>query len=331
MNYKVLAIAISLLVPASVFAGGGQGFVPIVGIPGLDNQGDFNGYINALYTLAISLAALIAVIKIVIAGAKYMLSDIVSSKSAAKDDIRNAVIGLLIIIGAVVILNTINSDLTNSTINAEPVTLNDIPLPRAPEIGQALADCQNDADCTVSTCSSLNDNYAVLGVDYAGPSRLCERVCAAVNGTFLDSNRGCLYSQTDYNNALDEQRTALEAQVCTGGEDYVCTIQPCLDDTLLGTCSSWCSSNGNLNYNSEAEVCYGETLRDGVFERRITDRLCPAGDTCSVAYCISNDENSYCNRGDDIYTFTNSGACENLSGIYDSETDTCVFTETTRR
>ena len=77
-------------------------FIPLVGIPGVDPNNPVLGtYINAIYRLSISLAALLAVIKIVAAGASYMLSDIVTTKSNAKDDIKGALIGLLIVISAV--------------------------------------------------------------------------------------------------------------------------------------------------------------------------------------------------------------------------------------
>jgi hypothetical protein len=89
-------------------------FTPLIGIPGLGPNLDFNSYINALYALAISIAALVAVIKIIIAGVKYMMSDVVSSKGAAKEDIQSALLGLLIIAAAYLILNQINPNLTTS-------------------------------------------------------------------------------------------------------------------------------------------------------------------------------------------------------------------------
>jgi len=91
-------------------------YEPLVNIPGVSNPQDTNAYINALYALSISLAALLAVIKIIIAGAKYMLSDVVTDKSEAKEDIKGALLGLLLIVSAVLILTTINPNLTNLTI-----------------------------------------------------------------------------------------------------------------------------------------------------------------------------------------------------------------------
>ncbi|MEZ4194900.1 MAG: hypothetical protein R3B53_00670 [Candidatus Paceibacterota bacterium] len=103
----------------------------LVGIPGItDTDLSFGNYINALYGLSISIAALLAVIKIIIAGMKYMLSDIVTSKADAIKDIRGALLGLLIVISAVLVLNIINPQLTQTNvfqdikkINATPSSL----------------------------------------------------------------------------------------------------------------------------------------------------------------------------------------------------------------
>lgn len=91
-----------------------RSYQPLVGIPGVDNAvANFGTYINQLYFLAISLAALLAVIKIIIAGVKYMLTDLGSSKADAKSDIWGALLGLLLIISAFLILTTINPNLAN--------------------------------------------------------------------------------------------------------------------------------------------------------------------------------------------------------------------------
>ncbi len=104
----------------------------LVDLP-IDTKGSFDEYINLLYKMSISVAALLAVVKIIIAGAKYMLSDIVTNKSEAKKDIQGALLGLLLIIGAVIILNTINPALRDGGLNIEklekvPVTINPAPV-----------------------------------------------------------------------------------------------------------------------------------------------------------------------------------------------------------
>ena len=89
-------------------------YQPLVGIPGVgDAVTNFGAYINQLYYLAISLAALLAVIKIIFAGVQYMLTDLGTSKETAKTDIKGALLGLLLILSAFLILTTINPSLAN--------------------------------------------------------------------------------------------------------------------------------------------------------------------------------------------------------------------------
>jgi hypothetical protein len=79
-------------VSPSTGAAGPVLFKPMVGLPNINPSSDFNSYINALYVLSISIAALVAVVKIIIAGVKWMLTDIVTSKQAAKADIEGALL-----------------------------------------------------------------------------------------------------------------------------------------------------------------------------------------------------------------------------------------------
>ena len=124
MNYRILSVVtfIIAVTPAIVFAQTPPPpFRVLVGIPGVDaNTASIGQYINALYILSISIAALLAVIKIIIAGVKYVLSDVVTSKADAKSDIQGALIGLLIVISAVVILETINPQLRAMSLFLEP-------------------------------------------------------------------------------------------------------------------------------------------------------------------------------------------------------------------
>ena len=116
-HVSYIAAAALFIIPAVSFAQ----FSPLVGIPGVDPNADFNTYINVLYALSISIAALLAVIKIIIAGIKYMLSDVVTSKAEAKSDIQGALIGLLIVISAVLILTVINPQLVQTSLILSPV------------------------------------------------------------------------------------------------------------------------------------------------------------------------------------------------------------------
>lgn len=122
--YSLLLVATSL--PILVY-GQGKVYSPLVNIPGNGANG-FEEYISFLYGASISIAALLAVVKIIIAGAKYMLSDIVTNKGEALSDIQGAILGLLLILGAVIILEFINPQLIKREIKfqtiAPPPTIN---------------------------------------------------------------------------------------------------------------------------------------------------------------------------------------------------------------
>ena len=168
-----------LLIPNGLFAAEFQALVGIPGLTDMTGPGSLNQYINALYRLSISIAALLAVIKIVAAGAKYMLSDIITHKEDAKKDIQGALIGLLIVIGAIVILNTINSDLTNLNL-AVPVQQ----ITQGEALEKALYDAVT-ADCDrpgrSSQCETLTCEGWVFNKVETRPGediiQACRRVC----------------------------------------------------------------------------------------------------------------------------------------------------------
>lgn len=125
MNFKIILAAVFLIAPTLALAA--PTYQPLVGIPGVDNPDlDFEAYLNALYALSIAVAAFLAVIKIIIGGLKWMLSDVVTSVGEAKKEIQGATIGLLVVISAVLILTTINPDLgsTNLFSHTDPTTVN---------------------------------------------------------------------------------------------------------------------------------------------------------------------------------------------------------------
>jgi hypothetical protein len=112
--WKVLRsslFVVALVTPTIV---GAQGVVQLTGISfGSNGTGTVAGYVQALYFLAIGIGAALAVLRLILAGAKYMLTDVVTQKGEAKKDVYAGVVGLLIILAAVLILETINPQLNN--------------------------------------------------------------------------------------------------------------------------------------------------------------------------------------------------------------------------
>lgn len=86
--------------------------------------GALGGYLNLMIKLFIGICAVLAVIMIVMGGIQYMTSELISSKEAGKERIRNAIFGLLLALGAYTLLFTINPNLLNTDLKSlESVTV----------------------------------------------------------------------------------------------------------------------------------------------------------------------------------------------------------------
>ena len=135
MKKYLLFAGILFILPLISFAQ--AKYTPLVNVPGITDGGGkgFSVYINFLYAASISIAALLAVIKIIIAGIKYMMTDAIGTKSNAKGEIQGALLGLLLILGAYIILYIINPRLVNPTVEfqAIPTTPSSGTVPTTPQ------------------------------------------------------------------------------------------------------------------------------------------------------------------------------------------------------
>jgi len=218
-------------------------FQPLVGIPGITDRDDAPGigdYVNAIYRLAISIAALLAVLMIIYGGVQYMFSDIVSTKQAAKSTIRGALLGLLLIISAVLILSTINTNLTNFEIEIAQFEVRD--LSPTPGGGSASASCR-----TTNTCQVIQTPFSAIGAR--------ER-CDALEGEYLETatNRTCI---TD-TNRVDQVLEAAAVENCPEGA--TCSMQLCEGYTgestpSAQTCRERCELDLAGGYNSQLRAC----------------------------------------------------------------------------
>ncbi len=227
-------------------------FIPLVGIPGIPNPStlQFGDYINSLYRLAISIAALLAVFKIVIAGAKYMLDDVVTHKQEAKDEIRGALVGLLIILGAVLILNTVNTDITKNMIAIDVLDTSSSSTIAAllAEIEKANAEARNACilagpNCVTITCGIfdgwMEPQNNETDID------ACNRTCQDVfKGKFVGHQIG------------DVTIGGYTPSIETGWQTATCSY----DKTVAARCdingSKACCEYINKNtWYSEAQVC----------------------------------------------------------------------------
>lgn len=77
--------------------------------PGKDNF--VGNYLSIIFKLAIGIISALAVIMLIVAGIQYMGEDSIFGKTKAKNQMANALLGLLIALGSFAILNTISPDL----------------------------------------------------------------------------------------------------------------------------------------------------------------------------------------------------------------------------
>jgi uncharacterized membrane protein len=119
----VLFVFLAVLIPVYTSLAQEEGeFRPITtsGVPNLiDDNGrlpNLEDFLAGVFTFLIGAAAVLAVIQITTGGIQYMTSNAAGSIEDAKDKIRQAIIGLLLILATYIILNTINPALVNISI-----------------------------------------------------------------------------------------------------------------------------------------------------------------------------------------------------------------------
>lgn len=158
-------IACVSLLPFWVFGAEGEGYVRLTGLPNSDiNDLSTEGFINALYLIAISIAAFLAVGRLIFAGVKIMLSGAnVTSKEDAKRDIQGALLGLLIVLAAVLILTTINPELTNFNFLRNAPEISKTLKPPPPKLsGEGIYRNPKDAARAVNDCAGSGGTITPL-------------------------------------------------------------------------------------------------------------------------------------------------------------------------
>lgn len=131
LRYSLVLIAILSIALAGVFlqtrgvaaascapgVTGAGGFVPLEcfdGSPKLENaykQKEFGPFLQTVFVGAISLGAILAVLRLAYAGFLYMASDLPSVKGRSKDVIQDTLLGLFLLLAIWLILHQINPDI----------------------------------------------------------------------------------------------------------------------------------------------------------------------------------------------------------------------------
>ncbi len=190
LSFTVLPYTLMLLVCFFALCGApahaAEQYQPLVGIPGLTNDSTrtLENFFNTAYMVLIGLGALFAVFKISMAGIKYSLSDLISSKSEAKSDIYGALLGLAILLIPAIVLETINPNLTNINVlgGAVPVILSQTETGTAVQGPSAATLNQRTADaCTAAPGKQLGPSCPQGGITPTAKS-----AAASCTGGFYD-------------------------------------------------------------------------------------------------------------------------------------------------
>lgn len=72
---------------------------------------DLPGYIKTIFKIIMGIIGILAVVMIILGGVQYMSTDAISGKEGGKETVTRAVGGLILALGAYIILNTINPHL----------------------------------------------------------------------------------------------------------------------------------------------------------------------------------------------------------------------------
>lgn len=271
-------------------------FVPLIGIPGVDTPGEYSieNYINILYVLAISVAAFLAVVKLILAGLQYILSDVVTKKEDAKTNIRTALIGLLIVLSAVLILNTINPQLTNLTAldRLDGVLLQTLNVAVVPEATTERTECEQTPADDGSTFYS----------------------CAAAEAACEDAG-GRAFTRITYVECIMPNFTEAErAFACSEPQGCAEEVCPFLrTEGLLSGCRGWCNAQTNGVYDPASEICLYQNPETAAGPDEVRETIeCPMSSEisefspfvrdCTSAIAECGDDRMV-NQGDYIYCF----------------------------
>jgi hypothetical protein len=227
---KYYLITTLFLIPTTIASADQLSYTPIVGIPGV-SSGNFDSYITSLYAISISVAALLAVIRVIVAGVKWMLTDVVTSKSEAKKDITSSLLGLIIVMAAVLILTVINPNIVNVNLS-----FNDVSATPAPGGGGSTA--------VTPAAQSPGPGYTYIPKDSSiDQINLFKDDCVS-SGKYFEIGVNAIPRCIDASTATEGYRWLT---TCTSLDPAMCAAQTASATTI---CSNEGSGGGTLTIDS---------------------------------------------------------------------------------
>lgn len=166
----------------------------LVALPGVQETSKLGEYIPAVITLTIGIAAVLAFIMITFGGVRYATSDAITGKEEGKKHIEEALWGLVLVIGAYAILNTLNPNLLKFNFNLKPGTsaIPTVPLPPVSPPGPptATSSCVNDPSLCVVRNGVLQ-GYVLTAEQVAENNRIRDSLFNNSPNSILVNNGPC--------------------------------------------------------------------------------------------------------------------------------------------
>lgn len=146
--------AYTLLMKTVLAAECTAGFCPLADVSGSklaelysDSSGDLGKFINSLFTFALSIGAILAVLRIAWGGYLYMVTDMWSTKDHAKEILSETILGLFLLIAVYLILHQINPNILKLDI-LKTLRENRVPQQQAVQSTQTVQSAKGDRAVT---------------------------------------------------------------------------------------------------------------------------------------------------------------------------------------
>jgi hypothetical protein len=138
----------------------------------------FGKYMNMMIKIILGIAAVLAVIMIIKGGFEYMMSSLPSGKESGKGTITQAILGLIIALGAYLILFTINPNLLNFCLDKQ---LPKVELTIQDDIETPMTAQTQGGVCPVgSTTAGCKEGITEVSTTNGGKFCLCKTIASSV-------------------------------------------------------------------------------------------------------------------------------------------------------
>lgn len=264
--------------------------IPCVGgdCDSLAKETDLSKYIPGLFKLLVGLSAVAAVLMIVFGGFEYMSSDALMKKEAGKERMKNAIFGLIFVISAWLILNTINPKILNFDLNIEniqvkdkgslqPVSTGDIVTEGVASsftnvgiiIGTAKSVCPNCVFSPVSLSTYTNTKYPLKPEDLAKFS--CQ-TCIPLDKSIGTNGETHTNVTPDTKSKIEKMNEELKKQniVWSVSEAFPPTVHHEASCSYNGTCIDAVTNSSHPTINSFFEAAQKAGL-EAVYEVKTED------------------------------------------------------------